>query len=324
MSFPKRTYVDADRGEVSDDLIWQTLQANMKPLRGESFEDYNNRLNQARIQASLQIAHARQKGVKIDRNYAENCITTAMANFQDPQFVGKNYDPKEDNRDETWYDPNGLYQAFHKFNNAEFQRNPALQGFKYIEAFYPNGVLFPKEGAEDENDVYTTNETHPKQSNLGDLVSYAKAANFYTKYRPDGSEYNVEAPWHWSPYHAVTIGAYDPNGTAQAYYSPGGVEGEYHKGVRRPFFRSDGDAIYGHQGKVYRYVGTPEELKARKIYYDAASRQYDWEDMDKNRQKNDIIRMSEIFSTSDVTPSELKAMPKQQPKLVKRPWFRQR
>lgn len=234
--------------DARPDRLMEALRANIAPRPGESFEQYDARLNEARADVAAMVSDARRRGVKVAGNYANNCIATVIANYNDRGMAGTNG---------RYYDPNGIYQSFSAEYNPDFASRPGYYGFKKVYSYTADKDAAGARGIED-NDAALSQMLKYKREELsrygfmrGDLANVIA--------REDGRE-------RWAPKHMVMVSGRGDNGGLRSDYAPGAEkENRYEHGDA---YFLDSRSESPNRNDFFRYVGTPGERQNRRLYYD--------------------------------------------------------
>lgn len=239
--------------DARPDRLMEALRANIAPRRGESFEQYNGRLNEARAEVAAMVSDARRRGVKINGSYGNNCISTVSANYNDRSMAGTNG---------RYYDPNGIYQSFSAEHNPDFASRPDEYGFKKVFSYIADKDAA---GVHDGDDLDTA---------LPKMVKYRRKAMSPYEFKR-GDIANViareDSRDRWTPKHAVMVSDRDDDGRLRSDYAPGS-EGDSRYEHGSSYFL-DGKIESLNRNDYYRYVGTPGEQRNRRLYYDEYRRQ---------------------------------------------------
>lgn len=259
--------------DARPDRLMETLRANIAPRRGESFEQYNDRLNAARADVASMVSEARRRGVRVSGSYHNNCISTVCANYNDRGHYGT---------EGKYYDPNGLYQSFGAVSNWELANDPARFGFRKVFSYRPDkkaaGVT-PKDGWKSEDDKlrkYKRERLAEYDLRRGDVGNVLD---------PVGEKRKT-----YYPYHAITIKSRGKDGSVLSDYAPG-LERESRYQKNNDHWLQQSHLALGHD--FYRYVGTPGERENRRRYYDEYKRresEYDDTDASFRRHHANVER----------------------------------
>lgn len=246
----ENSVVDED---ARPDRLMETLRANIAPRRGESFEQYNDRLNSARAEVAAMVSDARQRGVRVGKKYGDNCIATVIANYNDKDTVGING---------RYYDPNGLYQSFSVEYNPNFADQPGMYGFKKVHSYTADKNAAGVSGDDDYDSAirkmirYRRTVMSPYDYKRGDIANVIS--------RDDRRE-------HWTPKHMVAVSGRDDSGGLLSDYAPGS-NGDSRYERYNPYFLNGRKSSLD-RNDYFRYVGTPDEQRNRRLYYDEYRRQ---------------------------------------------------
>lgn len=194
------------------------------------------------------VSDARRRGVKVAGNYLNNCISTVSANYNDRGMAGTNG---------RYYDPNGIYQSFSAEYNPDFARRPGHYGFKKVHSYKSDPGAAGVTGDDDELDANIKKNAYKRD--LLSLYKYRRG-DIFNVIGKEGGDNGTR----WRPMHAAIVKRRDDDGVILSDYAPGANDVDLYHVDNRHWLGSDGD----YRNDFFRYVGTPGELRNRRLYYD--------------------------------------------------------
>lgn len=231
--------------DARPDRLMEALRANIAPRPGESFEQYNGRLNEARADVAAMVSDARRRGVKVAGNYLNNCISTVSANYNDRGMAGTNG---------RYYDPNGIYQSFSAEYNPHFADHPAEYGFKKVHSYRTN----PRAAGVTDSDDKTSAFHKRSDYKRGLLRNYDfRRGDIFNiwKEKDNGK---------WYPFHAAQVNDRYSDGVVMSDYAAGSRDNDEYTKNNEYWLGRDNE----NHNDFFRYVGTPGEQRNRRLYYD--------------------------------------------------------
>lgn len=231
--------------DARPDRLMEALRANIAPRPGESFEQYNGRLNEARADVAAMVSDARRRGVKVGGDYENNCISTVSANYNDRGMAGTNG---------RYYDPNGIYQSFSAEYNPHFADHHAEYGFKKVHSYKTNPKAAGVTDGDGETSAFYKRSDYKR--NLLRNYDFRRGDIFNIWKEKDNGK--------WYPFHAAQVNNRYEDGVVMSDYAAGSHGNDEYTKNNEYWLGRDNE----NHNDFFRYVGTPGEQRNRRLYYD--------------------------------------------------------